>query len=145
MNTYLEIFGRVACPEQNWKSQRLVKIVEYFAASFHQVRLKNLIRRESRWISRAFISECRMLSPLQGLYSMAQKGIYYMVSSDPIFLQSCKSAKQSRHLTPTRPGTHPICLGLGGARSSRHKTKNFSTRLPYQMAGKISTRLGFGA
>ena len=27
--------------------------------------------------------------------------------------------------------------------SSRQKTKNFSTRLPYQMAGKISTHLGF--
>ena len=34
LSTYPEILGRVACLEQSWKNQRLVKVVEYFAASF---------------------------------------------------------------------------------------------------------------
>ena len=120
-NTYPRILERITCPEEHWKSQGLVKIVEYFAASFYYFRASHWLRSESSWILCAFISEGGMFLMLQGLYSTTHKRKYYMVSSNSFLLQRGKSIKEACYLTTTRPRTCPISLDHGGARSSLSK------------------------
>ena len=64
-NTYLGILGRILCPEENWKRQRLVEIVEYFAAPLDNFRLRHWLWRHPGGILYAFISKSRMLSQLE--------------------------------------------------------------------------------
>ena len=119
--TYPGILGRIACPEERWKSQRLVKVVEYFAASFYHFKTSHWLRRESGWIFCAFISEGGMFPMLQGLYSTTHKREYYVISSNSFHLQLCKSIEEACYLTATRVSTRPTCLDLGGARASLGK------------------------
>ena len=72
-NTYPCILGRVFRPEECWKFQRLVKIVEYFAASPDYFRLSHWFGRHSDGILCAFISEGRILSKLERLDLTAYK------------------------------------------------------------------------
>jgi hypothetical protein len=61
-DTYPGILRRIACSEEWWKSQGLVKVVEYFAASFYYFRTSHWLRSKSGRIFCAFISEGGMLS-----------------------------------------------------------------------------------
>ena len=40
-NTYPCILGRILCLEEHWKLQRLVEVVEYFAAPLDYFRLSH--------------------------------------------------------------------------------------------------------
>ena len=64
IDTYPGILGRIACPEERWKSQRLVKVVEYFATPSYYLRTRHQFRGKSGWIFYTFISEGGMLSML---------------------------------------------------------------------------------
>ena len=121
INTYPGILGRIAYPEERWKSQGLVKVVEYLAAPSYYLRMIHRFRGKSGWIFYTFISEGEMLSILQGLYSTTHKGEHHMISDNSFLLQRCKSVKEACYLTATRTGTRPACLDLGGTRSSLRK------------------------
>ena len=56
-NTYPCIFGRILCPEECWKLQRLVEVIEYFAASLDYFRLSHWFWRHSGGILCTFVSE----------------------------------------------------------------------------------------
>ena len=71
--TYPCILGRIVCPEERWKLQRLVKVVEYLAAPLDYLRLSHWSWRHSGRVLCAFISESRMLPMLERLDPTAYK------------------------------------------------------------------------
>ena len=68
-NTYPCILGRILCPEERWKRQRLVKVVVYFAASLAYFRLRHCFWRHLGGILYTFIPKGRMFSELERLDS----------------------------------------------------------------------------
>ena len=74
-NTYPCIIGRILCTEERWKRQRLVEVVEYFAAYLNYFRLSHWFWRHPSGVLRAFISKCKMLSELERLDSTTNKGV----------------------------------------------------------------------
>ena len=114
-NTYPSILGRILCPEECWKRQRLVEVVEYFAASLDYFRLSHWFWRHPSGVLRAFISKCRMLSELERLDSTTNKGVDHMISSDSFALDSGNNTQNDFNLPATRSFTRPAFLDLGGA------------------------------
>src|SRR6185503_3519006 len=82
--TYPCILGRIVCPEERWKLQRLVKVVEYLAAPLDYLRLSHWSWRHSGRVLCAFISESRMLPMLD---PMAYKRKDYMITSYSFIFQ----------------------------------------------------------
>ena len=113
----------------------------YFRMSHH-------LRRESGGIFCTFIPEGRMFTMLERLNSTTNKGKDQMVTSDSFVLEIRNGSKDTFDLLATRSCTRLVCLDLGGAsnsfwkRSSRHETRNFSTRFLYPLDHKLNTRLG---
>ena len=149
--TYPCILGRIVCPEERWKLQRLVKVVEYLAAPLDYLRLSHWSWRHSGRVLCAFISEGRMLPMLERLDPTAYKRNDYMITSDSFifsneqWLSGCSQLARHQVLYSTSS------LGLGGPqkfflggeiRSFQHETRIFSTRLLCPMDHKPSTRLG---
>ena len=112
-NTYPCILGRILCPEEHWKLQRLVEVVEYFAAPFDYFRLSHWFWRHPSGVLRAFISKCRMLSELERLDSTTNKGVDHMISSDSFALDSGNNTQNDFNLPATRSFTRPAFLFLG--------------------------------
>ena len=121
LDTYPGILGRNSCPKEHWKSQGLIKVVEYLTSPSYYLRTRHRFRGKFGWIFYTFISEGEMLSILQGLYSTTNKGEHHMVSSNSFLLQRCKSVKEACYLTTTKTSTRPACLDLGGTRSFLRK------------------------
>ena len=44
LSTYSSLLGRIGCPEEYWKLQGFVKVVEYFATSSDYLRLSHRFR-----------------------------------------------------------------------------------------------------
>ena len=112
-NTYPCILGRILCPKERWKRQRLVKVVEYFAASLDYFRLSHWFWRHPSGVLRAFISKCRMLSELERLDPTTNKGVDHMISSDPFALDSGNNTQNNFNLPATRSFTRLAFLDLG--------------------------------
>ena len=72
-NTYPCILGRILCPEERWKYQRLVEVVKYFASPLDYFRLSHQFWRHPGGILCAFISKGRMLSELERLHPATNK------------------------------------------------------------------------
>ena len=122
-NTYPCILGRILCPEERWKRQRLVEVVEYFAASLDYFRLSHWFWRHPSGGLHAFISKCRMLSKLERLDSTTNKGVDHMISSDSFALDSGNNTQNDFNLPATRSFTRPTFLDLGGASNSFWKRR----------------------
>jgi len=72
-NTYPCILGKILCPQERWKHQGLVKVVEYFAAPLDYFRFRHWFWRHPGGILSAFISKGRMLSELERLQPATDK------------------------------------------------------------------------
>ena len=147
-NTYPCILGRILCPEERWKLQRLVKVVEYFAASLDYFRLSHWFWRHSSRILCTFISEGRMFPKLKRLDPTAYKGEDHMITGDSFILPICNGSEDALNLLATRSITRPVFLDLGGhqelfleveIQSSRHETRISSTRVLYPLDHTLST------
>ena len=114
---YPGILGRILCPEENWKCQRLVEVVEYFAAPLDYFRLRHWLWRHPGGILFTFISKGRMLSQLERLRPAIDKWEDHMISSDSIFLNNGNRTKNGFNLLATRSSTRPVLLDLGGTNS----------------------------
>jgi hypothetical protein len=113
-NTYPCILGRILCPEEHWKLQRLVEVVEYFAAPLDYFRLSHWFWRHPSGVLYAFISKGRMLSELERLDSSTNKREDHMISSDSFVLDNDNNTKNAFNLLATRSFTRPVFLDLGG-------------------------------
>ena len=116
--TYPCILGRIVCPEERWKLQRLVKDVEYVAAPLDYLRLSYWFWRHSGWVLCAFISEGRMLPMLERLNPTTYKRKDYMITSDSFIFQMSNGFQDAVNLLTTRCFTRPALLDLGGTRNS---------------------------
>ena len=116
--TYPCILGRIVCPEERWKLQRLVKVVEYFAAPLDYLRLSHWFWRHSGRVLCAFISEGTMLPMLERLDPTAYKRKDYMITSDSFIFQMSNGFQDAINLLATRSFTRPALLDLGGPRNS---------------------------
>ena len=112
--TYPCILGRIVCPEERWKLQRLVKVVEYLAAPLDYLRLSHWFWRHSGRVLCAFISEGRMLPMLQRLDPTAYKRKDYMITSDSFIFQMSNGFQDAVNLLATRSFTRPALSDLGG-------------------------------
>jgi hypothetical protein len=113
-NTYPGILGRILCPDERWKLQRLVEVVEYFAAPLDYFRLSHWFWRHSSGVLCASISKGRMVSELERLDSSTNKREDHMISSDSFVLDSGNNTKNAFNLLATRSFTRPVFLDLGG-------------------------------
>ena len=107
-NTYPCILRRVFRPEECWKFQRLVEVVEYFAASPNYFRLSHWFWRHSGGILCAFISEGRMLSKLERLDPTAFKGKDHIITGDSFIFQMSNGFEDAINLLATRSITRPV-------------------------------------
>jgi len=82
LSTYSGFLGRIGCPEEYWKLQGFVKVVEYFATSSDYLRLSHRFRGHSSRILCTFISKGRMFSMLEMLDPTAHKGEDHMVTGN---------------------------------------------------------------
>src|SRR6185312_12622320 len=114
-NTYPYILERILCPEERWKCQRLVEVVEYFAASLDYFRLSHWFWRHHSGVLCAFISKCRMLSKPERLDSMTNKRVDHMISSDSFALDSGNNTQNDFNLPATNSFTRLAFLDLGGS------------------------------
>ena len=116
-NTYPCIFGRILGPEEYWKLQRLVKIIEYFTTSSDYIRMCHWFWRHSGSIFYPFISEGWMLSMLKRLNPTAYKGVNYVISGNSLIFHLCNDSTDALDLLATRSFTCPVFLDLGGTRN----------------------------
>ena len=114
-NTYPCILGMILCPEERSKYQRLVEVVEYFAAPLDYFRQSHWFWRHPSRVLCAFISKGRMLSELERLNSMTNKWVDHMISSDSFAFNNGNDTKNDLDLLATRSFTRPVFLDLGGA------------------------------
>ena len=112
-NTYPCILGRILCPEERWKRQRLVEVVEYLAAPLDYFRLSHWFWRHPSRILYAFISKDRMLSELERLNSTTNKWVDHMISNDSSAFDNGNDTKNDFDLLATRFFTRPVFLDLG--------------------------------
>ena len=117
-NTYLCIFGRILGPEEYWKLQRFVKIIEYFTTSSDYIRMSHWFWRHSGSIFYPFISKGWMLSMLKRLDPTAHKGENHVISGNSLIFHLCNDSKEALDLLATRSYTCPVFLDLGGTRNS---------------------------
>ena len=111
--TYPCILGRIVCPEERWKLQRLVEVVENFAALLDYFRLGHWFWWHSGRILCAFISEGRMFPMLERLDPTAYKGEDPVITGNSFVFPICNGSKDALDLLATRPGTRPVLLDLG--------------------------------
>ena len=112
-NTYPCIFGRILGPEEYWKLQRFVKIIEYFTTSSDYIRMCHWFWWHSGSILYPFISEGWMLSILERLNPMAHKGEDHMIPGNSFVFHFCNDSKEALDLLATRSYTCPVFLDLG--------------------------------
>ena len=105
IDTYPGILGWIDYREECWKHQRVVELVEYYAAPFDYLRTRYCFWSKPGGIFYALISEGRMLPTPQGLNPMTHKGKRYMVANNSFFLQCCNSVKEACYLATTRSST----------------------------------------
>ena len=150
-NTYPGLFRRIDCRKEWWQFQILIEIIKYFTTYFDYLRMSHCFWRESGRIFCTFISEGRMFPMLKRLDPTTHKGEDHMISSNSFVFEIGNGAKNALDLFATGSCTWPVCLDLGalvtlsgsGDSSSRHETRNFSTRFLYPLDHKLSTRPGF--
>ena len=119
--TYPCILGRIVCLEERWKLQRLVKVVEYFAAPLDYLQLNHWFWRHSGRVLCAFISKGRMLPILERLDPTAYKRKDYMITSDSFIFQMSNGFQDAVNLLVTRSFTRPALSDLEGPRNSFRK------------------------
>ena len=105
-------------PKECWKLQRLVEVIEYFAASLDYFRLSHWFWRHSSGILCTFISEGRMFSKLERLDPTANKGKVYVITSNSFIFHMSNGSQDAVNLLATRSITRPTFLDLGGTRNS---------------------------
>ena len=113
LSTYSGFLGRIGCPEEYWKLQGFVKVVEYFATSSDYLRLSHRFRGHSGRILCTFISEGRMFSMLERLDPTTHKGEDHMVTGNSFVFPTGNGFKNALDLFATRSYTRPVFLNLG--------------------------------
>ena len=114
LSTYSGFLGRIGCPEEYWKLQGFVKVVEYFATSSGYFRLSHRFRGHSGRIFCTFISEGRMFSMLERLDPTAYKRKDYMIASNSFIFQVSNGFQEAVNFLATRSKTRPVFLDQGG-------------------------------
>ena len=105
LSTYSSLLGRIGCPEEYWKLQRFVKVIEYFATSYDYLRVSHCFGGHSGGVLCTFISESRMFSMLKRLDPTAHKGEDHMITGNSFVFPIRNGSEDALDLLATRSCT----------------------------------------